>query len=170
MRRPVRPCGLIPARAGNTRNYDINEHARRAHPRSRGEHLQARKMVFTSAGSSPLARGTPRPPRPWLSNPGLIPARAGNTTCERLLGCLGRAHPRSRGEHGLPLNRDMVYVGSSPLARGTPVVGLDPFTVHGLIPARAGNTQPPWQQEPGVGAHPRSRGEHFIALLNVPRI
>ena len=32
--------------------------------------------------------------------------------------------------------------------------------LHGLIPARAGNTSPRSQQQPSRRAHPRSRGEH----------
>ena len=36
---PLRPSGLIPARAGNTSDSANCERRRRAHPRSRGEHI-----------------------------------------------------------------------------------------------------------------------------------
>ena len=54
--------------------------------------------------------------------------------------------------------------GSSPLARGTlDNAGTHLFTV-GLIPARAGNTSVLNAAFKELGAHPRSRGEHFMCL------
>ena len=70
------------------------------------------------------------------------------------------AHPRSRGEHPLPIRYYPPYQGSSPLARGTPVCQLCAELVQGLIPARAGNTMFPAWINLTAGAHPRSRGEH----------
>ena len=135
-----RMSGLIPARAGNTNDRPRAVRDRRAHPRSRGEHQQARKMVFTSAGSSPLARGTPgqpaRPPPGW----GLIPARAGNTYSSRESPLRYGAHPRSRGEHTEVEDARKRKPGSSPLARGTLGDASWLKSLHGLIPARAGNT------------------------------
>ena len=110
---------LIPARAGNTLALTAPYARSSAHPRSRGEHLQAFRAAFLDAGSSPLARGTP-PDCNYADNRGrLIPARAGNT-----LGyCRPRrsraAHPRSRGEHILQRHLCPLHYGSSPLARGT---------------------------------------------------
>ena len=91
-------------------------------------------------GSSPLARGT-RPGGVRVPGRcGLIPARAGNTPRRFHRLPVWRAHPRSRGEHGMIAVGGMARLGSSPLARGTHVT--DPVTVqcNGLIPARAGNT------------------------------
>ena len=73
---------------------------------------------------------------------------------------VGRAHPRSRGEHG---GQWLVWGGqwgSSPLARGTPGVAAADFCKIGLIPARAGNTACVARKFAGSRAHPRSRGEH----------
>ena len=91
---------------------------------------------------------------------GLIPARAGNTTGASR-GSLGkRAHPRSRGEHRGSERLVARLLGSSPLARGTRA-GRDVMIYsRGLIPARAGNTGITKAIGDGVGAHPRSRGEH----------
>ena len=94
----------------------------------------------------------------------LIPARAGNTAS-----CISRksrsaAHPRSRGEHGLPAKRRCTNVGSSPLARGTLYDGSRCGVQVRLIPARAGNTTHFLPLRVKVAAHPRSRGEHIPRL------
>ena len=71
--------GLIPARAGNTgsrRNAGLRP---RAHPRSRGEHLEQSVGAVDAVGSSPLARGTRFGAALLSALSGLIPARAGNT-------------------------------------------------------------------------------------------
>ena len=91
-------------------------------------------------GSSPLARGTRRPPvtKPPLMR--LIPARAGNTS-RTLAGMRHRpAHPRSRGEHDGAALRVDDSCGSSPLARGTLKGDFSGGGAGRLIPARAGNT------------------------------
>ena len=71
--------GLIPARAGNTTVFDVYSQNDRAHPRSRGEHPRTGFAVAFRAGSSPLARGTPKTAFSCTQAGGLIPARAGNT-------------------------------------------------------------------------------------------
>ena len=132
--------GLIPARAGNTFQVSMKAARRRAHPRSRGEHMLGASRKATAEGSSPLARGTRSddPERPGFH--GLIPARAGNTHRATLLRSPIRAHPRSRGEHMAGITSRRCSLGSSPLARGTQtVLRLIPYSA-GLIPARAGNT------------------------------
>ena len=134
----------------------------RAHPRSRGEHNWALVPIPWQRGSSPLARGTRT--RHSISQcwRGLIPARAGNTvgTFPNLF--LLRAHPRSRGEHHGGFSEPHYQRGSSPLARGTRRVLLPEVWRLGLIPARAGNTVSSLCLRANTGAHPRSRGEHFI--------
>ena len=115
------PCfsRLIPARAGNTMASISSAGTPAAHPRSRGEHTDSRLPHPVAAGSSPLARGTPRPYR-WACSPGrLIPARAGNTSQPAHCPHCQSAHPRSRGEHFCCAARYRESRGSSPLARGT---------------------------------------------------
>ena len=70
----------------------------------------------------------------------LIPARAGNTVRARLLELGLKAHPRSRGEHPVPVSTVVLTVGSSPLARGTRGYRARNAAAPRLIPARAGNT------------------------------
>ena len=48
---------LIPAHAGKTSGRGLRTNARPAHPRSRGENLQVRRISCISCGSSPLTRG-----------------------------------------------------------------------------------------------------------------
>ena len=99
---------------------------------------------------------------------------------------VGSAHPRSRGEHTLHLLPHAQHSGSSPLARGTPLLALgrlgawcgssplargthgevERFACHfRLIPARAGNTAAFLPPGPAHPAHPRSRREHGGALF-----
>ena len=75
----ARVAGLIPAHAGKTRPCSSRHRTRRAHPRSRGENGGANRRGSTSAGSSPLTRGKPRPASPTVNCTGLIPAHAGKT-------------------------------------------------------------------------------------------
>ena len=71
--------GLIPARAGSTRQPRRGGARSRAHPRASGEHAQWEQWISDALGSSPRERGargtTPR----TGGSSGLIPARAGST-------------------------------------------------------------------------------------------
>ena len=71
--------GLIPARAGRTSAASTREACGRAHPRSRGADSHGIALSAFRAGSSPLARGGPRPTPRRRRTGGLIPARAGRT-------------------------------------------------------------------------------------------
>ncbi len=172
---------LIPARAGSTRASSSSRPRARAHPRSRGEHVDrpdddvladglipARAgstahcsgLSTGSGGSSPLARGARCRGRCRHRRRGLIPARAGSTYRRRRLRSTAAAHPRSRGEHAWVPNSLTAVAGSSPLARGARRQRLGAGAADGLIPARAGSTGPPRPPQRPRRAHPRSRGEH----------
>ena len=161
------PGGLIPARAGTTSPSCSVQKIERAHPRSRGDHSPSEAVAVGGAGSSPLARGPHRSggyrPRPG----GLIPARAGTTPDSSLVDSIARAHPRSRGDHGLPVRAGPGQAGSSPLARGPHSVEFGGPGIGGLIPARAGTTRTGARTGPGAGAHPRSRGDHSLSRLRL---
>ena len=133
--------GLIPARAGNTPARPPVAHRYGAHPRSRGEHTSKCWRRRNRRGSSPLARGTPCWRMDQRTNPGLIPARAGNTSRHGYSANGNGAHPRSRGEHLKRLPVCRLMRGSSPLARGTRERKAVDGQMSGLIPARAGNTR-----------------------------
>ena len=140
----------------------------RAHPRSRGEHLEISKTPQLVQGSSPLARGTHNGSPVSLNLNGLIPARAGNTTHRPPYPWHRRAHPRSRGEHFPLIDPELQNQGSSPLARGTPPLGGQRRPARGLIPARAGNTKRVCSKSSPKWAHPRSRGEHNASMFTDP--
>ena len=91
---------------------------------------------------------------------GLIPARAGTTTMVRGRPVMGWAHPRSRGDHDEVPEHYKLQAGSSPLARGPRSQRLLAAARLGLIPARAGTTDPRDIIEGARRAHPRSRGDH----------
>ena len=121
-RRPDAPAPLrfIPARAGNTMVGSGLTTRTAVHPRSRGEHNRPYGARHQFGGSSPLARGTPRPDLAPVEGSRFIPARAGNTPSRVAARWAMPVHPRSRGEHSLMRRRAVASSGSSPLARGTP--------------------------------------------------
>ena len=157
---PLAPHRFIPARAGNTGTGRVRSAAGTVHPRSRGEHVVSARGAVTPAGSSPLARGTPRRGGRGGRSDRFIPARAGNTAPRPPRLRRSPVHPRSRGEHfdlgPLPPYGD----GSSPLARGTRPRRRRRARPGRFIPARAGNTCSASRFESGRAVHPRSRGEH----------
>ena len=110
---------LIPARAGNINTYPRTRRPCSAHPRSRGEHGCELRHNQLKVGSSPLARGTSAVVNGCGDGCRLIPARAGNIEPYRAGSVIQAAHPRSRGEHGLLEECEVLVGGSSPLARGT---------------------------------------------------
>ena len=110
--------GLIPARAGTTLIRLVIFLPRRAHPRSRGDHSAGGPVWGAGWGSSPLARGPQQRSTGEGERVGLIPARAGTTGTTLLRRHLGRAHPRSRGDHSPAGAQGSARPGSSPLARG----------------------------------------------------
>ena len=116
---------------------------------------------------SPLTPGKPPPRAVRGADLRLIPAHAGKTNRDSILGPKVAAHPRSRGEnHGLSPGKS-ARLGSSPLTRGKRVASSGFGGEVGLIPAHAGKTADVRRADQGDGAHPRSRGENAI-LLGVP--
>ena len=153
--------GLIPAHAGSTEILDMMSMIFPAHPRSRGEHGFVVHEDYFSGGSSPLTRGAPQACSACLPNTGLIPAHAGSTWSITAFMLVGRAHPRSRGEHPPAVGIGIGIHGSSPLTRGALVRLASITDPSRLIPAHAGSTR--WTAAPSSApaAHPRSRGEHL---------
>mgnify|MGYP001669839845 FL=1 len=121
-RRTGRPAGggIIPARAGFTHTPPAPRAAPPDHPRSRGVYGPGFRRVSVYEGSSPLARGLPRPARHVAVQHRIIPARAGFTCAIRAIPASRGDHPRSRGVYETPNSSAAVFAGSSPLARGLP--------------------------------------------------
>ena len=159
--------GIIPACAGNTDKPNRMPEKFRDHPRMRGEHVDRILLFSCARGSSPHARGThPVHIRPRMV-PGIIPACAGNTAAVSAVTCVVRDHPRMRGEHFIIHAHRGSYRGSSPHARGTPVVDAEIVDQLGIIPACAGNTRSRRAVRAWKRDHPRMRGEHICSVICV---
>ena len=89
---------------------------------------------------------------------GIIPARAGFTYATAANDNVSKDHPRSRGVYFRLFTVNMILGGSSPLARGLPLLTHLRSSSRRIIPARAGFTHH-HQDPPGHRRdHPRSRG------------
>ena len=118
------------------------------------------------AGSSPLARGLPRPTTLTPSVSWIIPARAG-FTCLRYLRCIGGwDHPRSRGVYSRRASPSKSRPGSSPLARGLRGTRVVKPNLWRIIPARAGFTMSLGSSTAPTADHPRSRGVYARCAIS----
>ena len=182
--------GIIPARAGFTPRPVACTTWLGDHPRSRGVYAQRADSLAMPCGSSPLARGLPRPPKDIGDFGRIIPARAGFTTSISCTGSARSDHPRSRGvynDYGIISAPD---TGSSPLARGllsrhpqrlrhyrdhprSRGVYVDWLSADGawagIIPARAGFTWIVRRRPIRPPDHPRSRGVYSAHCVDVLR-
>ena len=138
------------------------------HPRSRGVYAFDRLPVSGGGGSSPLARGLPSRAATAPRRLRIIPARAGFTMIRVTLGYDTEDHPRSRGVYILYAVCAAICAGSSPLARGLPGRGNKEISDFGIIPARAGFTNPYPHKGTDHKDHPRSRGVYPVAGISVP--
>ena len=110
------------------------------HPRSRGVYMQAYLGKGQPYGSSPLARGLPMCLECPATRFWIIPARAGFTTPPPGSLVAAEDHPRSRGVYPPVVVYTWPAWGSSPLARGLRLSGLNIGDGPRIIPARAGFT------------------------------
>ena len=163
-----RALGLIPAHAGKTDQRGARGSTRAAHPRSRGENAFRRRNRQHTRGSSPLPRGNRPRAQPLHASHRLIPAHAGKTPRRHRVAASLPAHPRSRGENGRCSLSFSLLRGSSPLTRGKRGLVVACEVGARLIPAHAGKT--PYGTTPHLqsGAHPRSRGENFVVVEELP--
>ena len=149
---------LIPAGAGQTGDVRQLDMSDGAHPRWRGADRQPRCHPAAPPGSSPLARGRHRHPRPRRRGVRLIPAGAGQTPAWIPAATPGGAHPRWRGADLVSAGHMPLGNGSSPLARGRRSGRRSRGRRTGLIPAGAGQTELAPNPVECYAAHPRWRG------------
>ena len=114
--------GIIPARAGFTAFPQRTLIEQWDHPRSRGVYKPGFTSLVDVKGSSPLARGLPHRGVIDVTIHGIIPARAGFTILLILICRWPRDHPRSRGVYPGRWAAMFLISGSSPLARGLPLM------------------------------------------------
>ena len=153
-------CRFIPAGAGNTACLRSAHAVRTVHPRRRGEHTCCIFFAIFVDGSSPQARGTLITSATYKSGTRFIPAGAGNTPGGSRLRSRTSVHPRRRGEHPRSMVYPLIFIGSSPQARGTHQHVLDYDDADRFIPAGAGNTHGDLRHGGWRTVHPRRRGEH----------
>ena len=158
----VRSAGITPARAGSTFVEIVFFMLLPDHPRSRGEHTFMRNSEIVKAGSPPLARGAHASGWSSRAHGWITPARAGSTQGGFACRESGWDHPRSRGEHTLPVQLRLAFEGSPPLARGAPALQMRYASARRITPARAGSTNFQSSGCPVGRDHPRSRGEHSL--------
>ena len=128
----------------------------------------AKGEITAQEGSFPLTRGK-RGLVQILSSPRrLIPAHAGKTMPPTASLEAHRAHPRSRGENVGDFASGPGGQGSSPLTRGKRANAHRGFLTVRLIPAHAGKTVCGFSPASPAPAHPRSRGENFVVVEELP--
>ena len=146
-RTPRHPCDthghrFIPACAGNAAHHWPWPSFLPVHPRMRGERQLLPTVKPSATGSSPHARGT----LVHIDLVGLqrrfIPACAGNATHGVCRNEAMPVHPRMRGERFTEMGCFTPRSGSSPHARGTPMLTWVAALLLRFIPACAGNALP----------------------------
>ena len=152
------PARIIPARAGFTATGSRRLPTRPDHPRSRGVYSASISRSLACTGSSPLARGLPRPDWEGGEATRIIPARAGFTSGPVADRRPSGDHPRSRGVYGRMVMYSPSSAGSSPLARGLLPPAAATMIRARIIPARAGFTIGSLPPSAPTRDHPRSRG------------
>ena len=106
-------------------------------PRAR-EHLRGIQVAWSNFGSSPRARGTPGREAVGKGEGRFIAACAGNTLESCGQRCPIPVHPRVRGEHSQERLAALEAAGSSPRARGTPLVRHRQARLRRFIPRARG--------------------------------
>ena len=118
LRHPRRGAGIIPAYAGSTAGSLCASPTLTDHPRIRGEHDPAMRLVAKQAGSSPHTRGAPVLDGTYGMSIRIIPAYAGSTGWISPGRKRCKDHPRIRGEHVRLIHLFGRRRGSSPHTRG----------------------------------------------------
>ena len=138
------------------------------YPRWRGEHISLLEYMSCAHGLSPLARGTPRHAGRAAIPPRFIPAGAGNSFSSSSIAVVLTVYPRWRGELLIRSSYSAPLAGLSPLARGTQHGRPYEIPVARFIPAGAGNSNIPGDNQPAYSVYPRWRGEltkHNLLLI-----
>ena len=79
-----------------------------------------------------------------------------------------RDHPRLRGEYARKTRKQLMILGSPPLARGIQMNSSKKGLGGGITPACAGNTLQSFPFSFVYEDHPRLRGEYVAAMLVLP--
>ena len=149
---------IIPARAGQTDAYRIDDYEHPDHPRACGANGQHHTTPGSATGSSPRVRGKLDPAHVYALYRRIIPARAGQTGWFMLAGTVCPDHPRACGANLHARRRLATVSGSSPRVRGKRR-GMLPCSISiRIIPARAGQTKANVMPRHLRPDHPRACG------------
>ena len=110
--------GIIPADAGSTIIFYIQDGMAQDHPRGCGEHYPQSLGTLNEDGSSPRMRGALELSTEFDNCLRIIPADAGSTAIRHWHLTPGPDHPRGCGEHVTTLGLVLRAKGSSPRMRG----------------------------------------------------
>ena len=132
------------------------------HPRTCGEHLGKIVEQCGVIGSPPHMRGTLWISPSSITTNGITPAHAGNTVIGVLILSFRKDHPRTCGEHSVPLDLCNFIRGSPPHMRGTRLGRPYGALPDRITPAHAGNTWEVLITYSHSQDHPRTCGEHHL--------
>ena len=93
----------------------------------------------------------------------------GNTSRKEACYICRPVHPRGHGEHPSTTSLPGRSLGSSPWARGTPMVSVQAINRGRFIPVGTGNTRGKRTLVPLHAVHPRGHGEH-VSVTNVSKL
>ena len=131
----------------------------------RGEKVFANTIVACSSGSSPHARGKDINSFFWVIAARIIPACAGKRIYDSFGDNKPQDHPRMRGEKWSRSSTMLMYLGSSPHARGKVRDGRRIVLQCRIIPACAGKSSLYRPEAPSFQDHPRMRGEKSTTIV-----
>ena len=151
----------IPACAGKTPPLADAGVVAQEHPRVRGENLIIESHKLSPFGTSPRARGKRSMMSLASSSRGNIPACAGKTGPLAWTSLTSPEHPRVRGENKVSAAEADYGSGTSPRARGKPMILDMTCGARRNIPACAGKTTRCGLDHIFGAEHPRVRGENL---------
>ena len=157
-------AGITPAHAGTTDGCDLSCAGGKDHPRSRGDHSKLFSFSCIRRGSPPLTRGPLCRTRPSRADSRITPAHAGTTRQAQYVRWGDADHPRSRGDHRTLFGGGIDVIGSPPLTRGPPRGCDERLDRCRITPAHAGTTLDIALETAFIEDHPRSRGDHAVAV------
>ena len=158
---------IIPARAGQTKRPVPAYCLTADHPRACGANSARAIYMLVVSGSSPRVRGKRWEPTRRTCPTRIIPARAGQTRGRRCTANRTPDHPRACGANPHRIQLGGGQSGSSPRVRGKHLDDLQSDFNNRIIPARAGQTRPPWIIASPETDHPRACGANRFRLFCV---
>ena len=154
----LRPCGSIPASAGEPRRRRRAPSLRRVYPRERGGTVEPVDGAPDAMGLSPRARGNRLHVARRVEVEGSIPASAGEPTPSASAALRLRVYPRERGGTLRGVIPIRIFEGLSPRARGNHGHRRVVDAYLGSIPASAGEPTESRRAPSTPGVYPRERG------------